>query len=341
MCLLLFWFTSLSVLSQSPTLTMLNSGPQPGDVFISYYADTTGVGFGAAGTNQVWDFSNLVVDTLVHYEFYVSPNSSLIPAATGAYTNGGTHFTYLNVNESGESILGESDQIPYSVPVYSMIYSDPVILLTYPFKYPDSIYNTVAGIIPPYLESGSRKGTSSTTADGYGILRLPAGIFNNVLRVKIIQDFRDSILTGTPPVTSFKITHYEEYHWYDGVHKTPVFEILKSLISVNDTFFSGKAVLLGKGLNGISDGNEIGMTFDLYPNPAINRINLNFNLGKKSFAEFSILTTTGTEVLKDKAVWFDAGQHNRSINVSSLSRGLYLVRCITSYGSTFRKLCLN
>ena len=41
---------------QNPVLTMQNSGPVPGDILISLYADTAGVGPGAPGANQSWDY---------------------------------------------------------------------------------------------------------------------------------------------------------------------------------------------------------------------------------------------------------------------------------------------
>jgi Secretion system C-terminal sorting domain len=339
--LLLFSFIGFSMFSQSPTLTMLNSGPQPGDVFHSIYADTTGVGFGSPGANQIWDYSNLVLGITTLDEFFLNVDLNLIPNSTvSCFTEG--FLNYLKINASEYSMLAFKDYrgIPIYMQAPTMIYSVPLRLFTYPFNFSDNFTDLVTGT-QSFIVITYRKGTSSTMADGYGTLLLPTGTFNNVLRVKNIQDLRDSTVMMNPPGYSFMSTHNEMYLWYDGIHKTPVLKIRKSTKTKNDTTLYTKSILVAEGLNRIKNGHECDITFDLYPNPAVDRTNLAFSFNKRIEADFSILNLTGKEVLNVKAEWYDTGEHTRSIDVSQLPRGLYIIKCETPSGNVFRKMFLN
>ncbi len=338
----IFVFIGFSCFAQGPILTMLNSGPEPGDILHSINADTTGVLSGPGGENQVWDFSNLVIGTATHDEVYGSVSLGYIKDAT--VTMGISFVTYLEVNDAVYSILGDIyTPVPYMAPTSELLYSLPLVLFTYPLIFSNSFTVPVEGT---YEEIGFidyyRKGTSTTTADGYGTLKVPSGTFKNVLRLKIIQDFRDSVLSiSNPPDYSIALTHNEIVYWYDGFHKTPVLNIQQSSYTTNDTTYYTKSVLVGEGVNGINYGQESNVTFDLYPDPAINQVNLTFTLSQKTDIGFSILTMTGKDVLNYKAEKYDPGQSTRSLDVSLLPRGLYMVKLSTSQGNVFRKLLLN
>lgn len=341
-----FYFISLFAFPQSPTLNMWNSGPQPGDEYHTYYADTASIKVGESGANKTWDYSSLVVGTslnLEHFEeigTYVAPieNSTVVYDFQSSYH-------YLKVDDSEYAELG---YVHYFGPIYmgayyTMVYSTPLVIYTYPFTYLDHVSSNVeSNTVWGYFQNVFTKRTSTTTADGYGKLILPHATFANVLRIKIIQDFKDSsIYTSVPPKISVVEFHNEMNLWYDGIHKTPVLKIEEYSYVWADTTKHYKNVLVATGLNGINDDNLNDFTFNIYPNPAIMQTKLMVNFANQSEAGFTILTLSGIEVMNLKMEKIGQGEYVKVIDISSLQRGLYIVKCTTKSGNTFRKLLIK
>jgi hypothetical protein len=316
----IFVFIGFSCFAQGPILTMQNSGPEPGDILSSIYADTTGVVIGSAGENQVWDYSHLVVGTITLNEVYGSASQGYIKDAT--VTLGSSLRTYFKVNDSVYSVLAVFYQpVDYMAPLSELIYSQPQVLFTYPFIFSNSFTVPVEGI---YYLTGFidyyRKGTSTSTADGYGTLRVPSGTFKNVLRLKIIQDFRDSVLSNNPPGYSIALTHNEMAFWYDGFHKTPILQIQQSSYTWDDTTSYTKSVLVGEGVNGINDRMESNVTFGLYPDPACDKITIETSPTLHP-RQLSIMNLNGQELITRQI-----SEPKAVIDINSLPSGVYFVQ---------------
>lgn len=339
--ILLSLFAGSSAFSQIPTLTMLNTGPIPGDIFTSINADTTGVGFGTDGANQIWDYSNLIIGTDEVVENYYKPDTIKVPNSTVVCWDE-SFVWYMKVDQSQYSFLtpvtNTSGMPPYmQVPI--LIYSDPLKILDYPFTFSDNFIDSVAGA--EYWGSSGivyRFGSSSSTADGYGTLRLPSGTYHNVLRIKNIQDLRDSVIFNNPPIL---LSHNELYIWYDGIHKTPLLKIQYSTYTKNDTTHYYKSVLMGERINGVNEGNEYQLAFDLYPDPAVDQINLELYFPSTTVVNIAFLSITGNVVKAINNVKFGPGEHHKSVDVSTLPRGLYIIKCESTYGTAFKKMVLN
>jgi hypothetical protein len=340
--LLIFAISGQVAFSQVPVLTLANSGPQPGDVLTYYPADTANVGTGASGAGQHWDYSGLLTGTTPFSETYVDAGSA-VPGANVAWTDpAGTFKQYFSINSSAYSLVAVSAFSPPSLePLWTLMYADPQTLLTYPFTYPGSFTDQHAAFYTLPQSSLFRIGTSSTIADGYGTLVLPAGTFENVLRLKIVIDDRDSIVMTDPPLPFIEENHVEIFLWFDGIHKTPLLRIRKTAGTANGIVTYHKEVAVAAGLNGVAEVPGTGVVFRLYPDPAATASCAEFTLAAPLTLEFSLVSQAGTTVRTIKKEQFASGKHFVPLDVSGIAPGVYLVKCTSPFGESCRKLVVE
>ncbi len=196
-----------------PTLTSANF-PQVGDEFNRINANPSAILPGAAGANVFWNFASLVPTSGATSGTHVAPNTttmgSMFPTSDVANISG-TFVAYYDVTSSASSWVGADNNGT------AITFSDPLIQLTYPFTYSstfsdigDRQYN-VGAIV------GSRL-TRDVIADGYGTLTLPNGNYENVLRVRIEETYRDT----TPNPAQYFERESIRYEWYDEASRYPL-----------------------------------------------------------------------------------------------------------------------
>ena len=208
----LFGLLSLAAVAQ-PTLTSANF-PQVGDEFSRINANPSTVLPGAAGANVFWNFASLVPTSGSNSGQYVTPSSttlgSTFPTADVANVSG-TYVTYYDVTSAQSSWIGADNGGTL------ITFSDPLLEMTYPFTYGatfsdigDRQYNV--GVVV-----GSRL-TRDVIADGYGTLVLPNATYENVLRVRIEETYRDT----TPNPTQYFERESTRYEWYSETERYPL-----------------------------------------------------------------------------------------------------------------------
>jgi hypothetical protein len=72
--------------------------------------------------------------------------------------------------------------------------------------------------------------------------------------------------------------------------------------------------------------------FTVYPNPAENQANINFELTGASNVSVSVITTSGQEVQAVNAGMLNAGENNVNVDLSNLNAGVYYVQLKTDFG---------
>ena len=89
--------------------------PSPGDNFTYFLTDTNGIYPGTSGANQVWNFEDLNVDTVVQTDSYLAPivttppvtgHTTVLGDIQNGYTffkNTATDFTLMGNSDSGNS----------------------------------------------------------------------------------------------------------------------------------------------------------------------------------------------------------------------------------------------
>jgi len=197
--------------SAQPTLTAANSQPQVGEITSSQYANTTGVAIGTTGANQVWDYSGLKDSAATSVIKFVSPASTPYAAtfpganlAAQVVDTGTTVYLYYNATSSGLSVVGTQFD------TLSGIYNHPISLQNYPFTYPGT-FNDSSTLFSSISGTPSAKvlQLDTTTATGYGTLKLPGGqTYNNVLQIKRSITFKVAFFTLTAVSISYETPGY-------------------------------------------------------------------------------------------------------------------------------------
>lgn len=91
---------------------------------------------------------------------------------------------------------------------------------------------------------------------------------------------------------------------------------------------------------GVSEQNAEFGNFNLYPNPAQDEINLTFVSKNNESVNVSLYTTTGVNVYSSD-LKASNGQYFNTIDVSNLSRGVYLLRVNSQQGTMVRKVVVE
>jgi hypothetical protein len=181
------FFLTTVVLKAIPVLTQSTFSPGIGEVAIGYAADTS-INPGGSGANVAWTFNNLVLSGDSFFSTGVTPAStpfsSSFPSSTIAYEEAGD-FDYINSTSGIFQILGSSTGS-------NLFYYTPALTyMTFPFTF-GSTCST-----PAYTQTTVQDtftGSLYTTADAYGTVIINGRTFNDVLRIKIVQDVNFVVL---------------------------------------------------------------------------------------------------------------------------------------------------
>lgn len=332
--------------AQAPTLTASTTNPIMGDEFVIVNCDTN-VSPMSGGPAQTWDYSGFGVIVPTSYDTgrAVPPYATPVPAAlygssnVCVYNRAASVYAYYVTGATKISQNG----LYISPGTTETSYSDPMDQIRYPFSYDSSFTDTYAGTVN-IVVSGSpvtaaEAGTVQVTGDGYGTLILP-GIptpvtHTNVLRVHSYQLFRDSAnLFSTPFVVTDTL---ETFTWYTPGYHNPLMTIATGKSPLGDRY---KVVSFSAVENPSHEGIPtagIDASLKLYPNPAQNKLNIQYNTSTSQSIRITLSDMLGREV----AVLADGnanGTQKISYNTASLAKGLYLVRLQSASETVTRKI---
>jgi hypothetical protein len=337
----LFVLALFLITAQAYGQTTLTSGrvPVPGDFFDTYQAVNTGYTPGSSGANVTWTYTGLIYEDTVRIN-YVSPSStpsgSSFPNATVAETPGGSTYIYYRGTSTNFEIVGtylNNTATPYS---------NPANVLNFPFSYNASINDNFAANYTALGFTALRTGTIVTTADAWGTINLPNGSHTNVLRVRITQNVRDSVLVPGFPVVTRVIT--DSYRWYNSVNKFPIFDIsitstqIGSGTPVIDTIIS-YAPTQTVGIQ--QAGSIVPERYSLsqnYPNPFNPATVISFDIPASGFVKLAVYDMLGREVSQLVNSNLNAGSYNVDFNAAGLNSGVYFYRLETNGFSDVKKM---
>jgi hypothetical protein len=199
-------------------------------------------------------------------------------------------------------------------------YSNAEDFLHYPF----SINNTYTDpFVGSYVSGGYtwyRKGNVTVTADSYGTLITPSGTYANVLRVHMVETYTDSAFVGMPYTLS---TSTDQYTWYrNGTHQMMA-NVFTATIMGNTT--NGGAYLAGSvGIN----ENSLLTSESLFPNPASERLTVEFTLTESRKVTIKICNELGQESEISQQIQGLQGGNTAQLNINELAEGIYFARII-------------
>jgi Secretion system C-terminal sorting domain len=310
---ILFTFLLSSIIAQ-PTFTATDLNPLAGEFTSSYVVDTNGVSEGLSGPNQNWVYnltynaSSLSIRNVINTSGIpvsaVFPTANII-TATPSTTN--LVYRFYNAQPNYFEYFGGADTSATGID--SVLYSNPLTIFKYPLTYQNTFFDTAIysniSISSPNTNIDERK----TIADAYGDLTINGQVYNNVLRLYVL----DSIyrLVGGNKVL---VLETKFYGWYKIGYKTPIMSIsyLKT-ISTNSIVKS--AFVNGSLFTTQPNANNFNLIIS--PNPVEDYIQVS---GHKTDYEYRIFGLSGKRMISG-TLDFKAN----TISVSNLEPGLYVL----------------
>lgn len=304
------------------TLTSANT-PAAGDDYIAQGCDTTGMEPGNSGANVTWDFSSLLPEGEAVTEQYVSPGSTpyaaSFPTATIVQNVYNSIFLYYNVTETSQSLLGMGNSVMVEV------YDDPEILISFPFTFNSILTDPFAATYDVLGLTTYHFGTHTITADAYGTLILPTGTYHDVLRVKSVNDAKDSMyIFGTSNVNHDINT---SWLWYTASGRYPLFEIVKTTSTTQGGTAHSKAVAYRSGGTFIAEKSTLHNVF-ISPNPVADAAIIKVNCKNACLAVIHVLDLAGNRLQTVFSGPLVQGVNNFQFDRGQLSPGMYLLEVI-------------
>jgi hypothetical protein len=271
------------------------------------------------GANATWNFSQIagifgVTKDVQILDATQDPNYASFAGSTKMYDIGGNLQTFYSSSPNGRISQGfVFNEVSLGAVVASwnvnqenlMVY--PLSLASNPLidAFSGTVTSTATGTLPA-------TGSSVTMVDGSGTLLLPGGnSYTNVMRFHL-KDSANASVFGTN--VAFVRNVYEYYDF--TVSNMPIFITMS--VDVNSALINNSStIILSKDqpLTFVGE-TEINLpSIHLYPNPAVNEIQLS---GVKTGDAYAITNLAGIRM--------NSGSYKGSIDVTNLSTGVYLLQ---------------
>jgi hypothetical protein len=306
------------------TLTAANE-PVVGDHELTWRLDTAGLSPGGAGTNQIWNFTGVVITPSVP----VSNKSYTVPSAAPNYSL----YAYANMAESSDgqtyqmSAYTSSNIVIYGSTnsTLSVVYQNPLTIVTLPFPYGTISNDTYQSSYTYSTTPISENGTITTTADAYGTLNTPGNSFPNVLRIRvhehIIQNI-GAVVTNTIDADAYVFFGSASKFSLLSVNLTSVTASTNSNVTTKTKSASISNVIM----QGIKE-NSRSANFSIYPNPSSGKeLMLHYVLIENENYTVTIYNSLGQVVKEVKLGERVPGMYHDVIDLNKMSSGIYYLR---------------
>lgn len=326
---------SLTIIAQ-PQLNLGDITPVVGDMYNVYQADSAyspGIGGSA---NMTWDFTNMngygqAYDYTVNYVTPSStPDASYFPTSTVAESypsnKGGT--TYFKTSGNDVYMDGFTITVSGLGSVLVDINTDNELIMTYPFTQGSNVADaTVTGTAYFFFvgpQTATISGNANTVADGYGTLLMPYGdTIQDVIRVLRNESYTAASSLGTTTINRTNIFFYATSSSVTTANKKfPLVAFYETNINGNTTKWVTSQLKMITGVEEVSEKIE---SFKVYPNPAKERVNVNFSLSNEASVSIILKNSLGQNVSTIlPSTKLNNGSHNYSIE-STFASGVYFI----------------
>ncbi|WP_262149170.1 T9SS type A sorting domain-containing protein [Chryseobacterium foetidum] len=295
----------VSLANAQTTITKAFHDPATGDV--NNYVSLNGTPDHSATGNNVVFSNGSLTQGAASPGVYSTPTSAEIssyPGSTLKYVNSGTTVFYKQTATKLEITALITPEATIN------LNTDNGTFLNYPTAYNNEYSDTAAGVFNYSGISGSVAGTINIKADAAGTLIVGPKTYNNVVRVKSIQNFNMSL--GFLPLGSVVNTAYA---YYDSTHKAPLFTTTNAAITIGNGApqNSNVAQALNEVYLAIKDA-QLKNKLEFYPNPAIDVVHFK----NADNANIVIYNAEG-KILKQ------INKNKEAVQVSDLPSGVYFI----------------
>ncbi len=305
------------------------------------YRDMQYVDPGNSGPNQVWDYSQIQLTEM-------NKVTSFQPITSDKTQNNAN--ANLSILDDGYDYLmrltdNSLEEVGYinKTKNMTMVYSDPVLKMKYPFSYGDHYSDAFTGVA--MFNDNYRidfTGEHSFHADAYGTLIMPNNlILENTMRVKSVKKGVQVNPCGHVNVSIVK------YAWYAEGYRYPVLilsivenkypnlltpEITKtaSVYFPQNNTFTKNSLPINSGTT-LKNKTNTGVSVNVFPNPFSDKITYNYFLKNDLPVSISLYDITGkhNQIIADNQSQ-NAGFHSGEIGglKHALPAGVYYLRFI-------------
>ncbi len=276
---------------------------------------------GASGDSCVWDFSQ--IQDICPHDFLIATTPS--DTTYYAITKVNTRFHYCTRNDSVW-------QIGYDNNSLRMNYALPILHLTYPLTYQDTLKNTFVGHGEYcHLLPTSVHGQITMDVDGQGMLLLPHATLDSVVRVHTTQTLCEHV--GDTLLS--KIHHYQ---WFCPQIRYPLLETIAiEQRGENDTvlyaaaFYYQFADTLQQYVDSVvlpAEQDSVSLIFteaQFLPNPVQDDLQISYVLTQAANISFSLHNNLGLALYVSHPTYQEAGEHSHRIAMGSYPQGTYVL----------------
>ena len=311
-----------SAVIQSQTLTQAFNEPVAGDVENFYTLDTSAFSQGLpvnTGSNVTWDYALLKGLSPQLQNLYVLPDTSNnaqdYPGCT--LVEKGLFNAYY---KSVTSPTTQTELLGINSSTLTLNLTNSAIVARYPISFGTNLSDNLSGNFSAFNFTGTCSGKMTTNADGKGTLILPGNTLSNILRLKSVQTLT-FFTSGIIPVGTARQTILSYYH---SSSKFPVLSITYTSITpisgsaTATSFANGNAGFFVVGINE-NQRDEI----KIYPNPSSGIVQISVSESANP-GGVVVRSLTGEIVL--------AGAFQKTVDLSAMPAGIYLIQVTTSKG---------
>lgn len=277
-----------------------------------------------SGTNCIWDFSNLSVDSaeMIDVDYY--------PLLESDTTHFGCHRERANFyfHYSKDTLW----QTGYETSRVHMRYSSPIPLLRFPFTYGDSVCGQFVGsgqychLVPLNVE-----GTIITNTEAVGKLLLPDMTIDTALCVHMRMVYHEKI----QPQGSVS---EERHSWYSPYCRYPLLEsVVVQTIKHSDTITFATSYYLPQEEtdkptprqeqtdNPVGGSDSLVTNVSYLPNPVYSDLQVRYTLMRPAQVYISVHYNGGVTTYQTPILLEDEGFHSIPIDMSGMPVGTYVV----------------
>jgi len=313
----------------------------------NYIQGTVGVQDpGPDGPDVNWDFSGVVNDTfpVIGQQYvdadttaFISEFSDANVCAFNTFTDPDAgSITVYNYSRAANDIwenLGQAFRTS-GFGDLTTIYDNPETILTFPFTYQSDFTDDYSFVMDIGVATTMSMGSIVGTCDAYGSLQLPGASFDNVLRIKTVEEQVDSTALGGGLVEKAH-TKTTLYIWLSGDHPGPLatlqynerftvgiwppLPIDTSDTDFDTTFYYDPSAMVSSVTRFVSEALDV----NLSPNPFSDQLRIEFTLDGPSPMRVEVQTNSGQTVHAAEHPGH-AGLNEVTLQLANLPPGLYV-----------------
>lgn len=305
------------------TLTTSSHGYTTGEMNTYKVVNHNNLAAGSGGASTTWDFSTVQVTS-------ATTTDTIRAASAGENAGYGGANIVISSSKGEKTYIRQSTGMsPDSVKIHGIdynlngfqtgpiIFTDPDLIMLFPYSYGSPL-------ISDSFSSVDGNGTSTTTVDGHGTLKIP-GINHPVIRVYYTMTYNTTI-QGTPVTFNIK-----DYNWYSQGYKAPVMRVTYRTAVANGFIpVGGDTVALINALaTSVEENNAFNSNISVYPNPSKDFAKISLALDNAAQTAVEIYNYAGSVVFSENLGMLSTGNHFYDLNTANIAAGVYTIR-ITS-----------